>query len=37
MQTLAVYTDNELSAAGFLLFRAGGEEGELDFVLNGWL
>lgn len=34
MQTLAVYKDNELSAAGFLLFRVGGKDGELDFMLD---
>lgn len=37
MQTLAVYMDNELSAASFLLFRVGGKEGELDVVLKGQL
>ena len=37
MQTLAICMDNELSAATFLLFRVGGKEGELDFVLNGQL
>lgn len=37
MQTLAVNIDNELSAASFLPLGVGGKEGELDFVLNGWL